>query len=75
MTLCGHYHGGMVRFGRHHGLISPDFRLFPGNAYGLFRRGKSNVLVSSGCREHTIPLRIHNPREIVVIDFYLNEQE
>ena len=75
LTLCGHYHGGMVRFGRHHGLISPDFRLFPGNAYGLFRRGKSNVLVSSGCGEHTIPVRIHNPREIVVIDFYLNEQE
>jgi predicted MPP superfamily phosphohydrolase len=75
LTLCGHYHGGMVRFGRHHGLVSPDFRLFPGNAYGLFCKKDSRIIVSAGCGEHTIPVRINNPREIVVVDFHLNEQE
>ncbi len=65
LTLCGHYHGGIMRFGSHRGLASPDFRLFPGNAYGLFQEGDRRVIVSAGCGEHTIPLRIHNPREIV----------
>ena len=36
LVLCGHYHGGVMRIGRHHGLISPDLRIFPGNAYGMF---------------------------------------
>ena len=65
LTLCGHYHGGIMRFGEHRGLISPDLRLFPGNAYGRFQTGEKQVIVSAGCGEHTIPLRIHNPREIV----------
>lgn len=68
LTLCGHYHGGVMRFGRHHGLISPDFRLFPDNAYGLFERAGRFCVVSAGCGEHTIPVRIHNPREIVSIE-------
>ena len=68
MTLCGHYHGGVMRFGAHHGLISPDFRLFPGDAYGLFQQEGKYCIVSSGCGEHSIPVRIHNPREFVVAD-------
>ena len=65
LTLCGHYHGGVMRFGKHRGLISPDLRLFPGNAYGCFSSGDKHVIVSSGCGEHTIPFRICNPREVV----------
>ena len=68
LTLCGHYHGGVMRFGAHHGLVSPDFRLFPGNAYGLFRQEGKYCIISSGCGEHSIPVRIHNPRELVVAD-------
>ena len=67
LTLCGHYHGGILRFGEHRGLISPDFRLFPREAHGLFRRGDSCVIVSAGLGEHTLPLRLHNPRELVTI--------
>ena len=65
LTLCGHYHGGVMRIGKHRGLVSPDLRLLPGNAYGLFRKDRKNIIVSSGCGEHTIPVRIGNPREIV----------
>lgn len=65
LTLCGHYHGGVMRLGPHRGLVSPDLRLFPGNAYGLFQHGQKTTIVSAGCGEHTIPIRIGNPREIV----------
>ena len=68
VTLCGHYHGGVVRLGEHRGLVSPDFRLFPGDVHGLFRRGGKSVIVSAGLGEHTLPLRICNPRELVVLD-------
>lgn len=72
LTLCGHYHGGIMRFGDHHGLVSPDFRLFPGNAYGLFEENGRHCIVSSGCGEHSIPVRIHNPREIVLVELDVN---
>ena len=65
ITFCGHYHGGVMRIGKNRGLISPDLRVFPGNAYGIFPNQGKYVIVSSGCGEHTIPLRIRNPREIV----------
>ena len=67
LSLFGHNHGGIFRLGEHSGLISPGFRLFPGDVYGHFQiRGKHGI-ISSGCGEHTIPVRIHNPREIVGI--------
>lgn len=68
LTLCGHYHGGIMRFGMHRGLISPDLRPFPGKCYGLFEEDGRYGIVSSGAGEHTIPLRIRNPREAVFID-------
>lgn len=67
LTLCGHYHGGILRFGEHRGLVSPDFRLFPREAHGLFERGAGRVIVGAGLGEHTLPLRLHNPRELVTI--------
>ena len=67
LTLCGHYHGGILRLGRHSGLISPEFRPFPSNVYGHFQKEDKHGIISSGCGEHTIPLRIHNPREVVGI--------
>ena len=73
LTLCGHYHGGIIRFGKHTGLISPDLGLFTGKAYGLFQKDGKSVIVSSGCGEHTIPVRIHNPREIVTAEIHVND--
>ena len=72
VTLCGHYHGGVWRFGKHRGLISPDFRLFP-RAHGLFRKDGRNVIISAGLGEHTIPVRIHNPRELVILELSVKE--
>ena len=67
VTLCGHYHGGVLRFGEHRGLVSPDFRLLP-RAHGLFRKNGKSVIIGAGLGEHTIPVRIHNPRELVILE-------
>lgn len=68
LILSGHYHGGVVRLGRHIGLTSPQYLLFPPFCCGDFHKGDSHMLVSAGLGEHTIPVRIHNPRELLVID-------
>ncbi len=67
LTLSGHYHGGIMRLGEHRGLISPEFRLFPNDVFGRFETGGKHAIISSGCGEHTLPVRLCNPREIVGI--------
>lgn len=67
LTLSGHYHGGVAGIGKR-GLISPDFRIFPDNCRGCTEKDGTYRIVSAGCGEHTVPFRINNPRELVVID-------
>lgn len=67
LTLCGHFHGGVLRFNEHLGLVSPMFRLFPRFCCGDFYQGEQCVLISGGLGEHTIRMRIHNPREILTV--------
>lgn len=69
VVLSGHYHGGVVRFpfwGK--GIISPRFKLFPKYDGGKYVTGASTMIVSRGLGMHTIPLRMFNPAEIVVLD-------
>lgn len=83
LTLCGHNHGGIIRLGKHRGLISPNLRPFSKTCYGhhIFHErdldGKTvkhehHVIVSAGTGEHTFPLRINNPRELVIVDLGIN---
>ena len=60
---------GILRFGENHGLTCPQYLLFPPYCCGRFQSGKSTMLVSAGLGEHTIPIRLHNPRELLVIEF------
>lgn len=68
LTLCGHYHGGVMRIGKNAGFISPDPGLFPQNAHGMIRRGEKATIISAGLGEHTIPVRIRNPRQLVAAE-------
>lgn len=68
LTLCGHYHGGIVRMDDHKGLIAPDFELMSPRCYGHYSKEGRHVLISAGMGEHTIPVRIHNPRELLLVD-------
>ncbi|MDO4648229.1 MAG: metallophosphoesterase [Eubacteriales bacterium] len=67
LTVSGHYHGGILRLGQHMGALSPQFHPFPKYCCGDFRNGEQAALVSAGLGEHTLPVRIHNPRELLVI--------
>ena len=69
LILSGHYHGGILRFNENHGLTCPQYLLFPPYCCGRFQSGKSTMIVSAGLGEHTIPIRLHNPRELLVIEF------
>ena len=69
LSLSGHLHGGIVRLPFIGGLISPQIRLFPKYDRGLYELNEKKLIVSAGLGEHTIPLRIHNPAELVIIDF------
>ena len=75
MILSGHYHGGVVRLTEHHGLSSPQYLLLPPFCCGDFHRGEQHMFVSAGMGEHTISLRIHNPRELLVIDIKPSEKK
>ena len=71
LILSGHYHGGILRFDENHGLVSPRILPpFPAFCCGRFSRDGQNMLVSAGMGEHTIPVRIHNPRELLIIKLH-----
>lgn len=67
LTLCGHYHGGVVGLPKNRGLISPTFELFPSGVRGRIRKEGKTLITSGGLGEHTIPVRIRNPRELVCL--------
>ncbi len=70
LVLSGHVHGGVARvpfWGK--GIISPGYRLFPRYDGGIFREGKSVMVLSRGLGMHTIPVRLFNPGELWVVDF------
>lgn len=68
VTLCGHYHGGVMLLGRRIGAVTPDYHVLSPRCCGIRSKGSSHVIVSAGLGEHTIPLRIHNPRELTILD-------
>lgn len=68
LVVSGHVHGGIMRLPVLGGVLSPSLTLFPKYDGGRFERGKSTMILSRGLGSHTLPLRIFNPGELVVID-------
>lgn len=67
LVLSGHYHGGLVRFPRLGGLISPDLKLFPKYCVGRYQKDQTDLIVSAGCGSHGVNIRLFNKPEVVVI--------
>lgn len=69
LTVSGHYHGGVVRSpftGR--ALLSPYGYPFPKFGVGIKELSEDRyIIASAGLGDHSIPLRIFDPRELVVI--------
>lgn len=68
LTLSGHVHGGVMRLPFLGGVLSTSFRLFPKYDGGLFTIESRKMIVSRGLGSHTVPIRIWNPAELVIID-------
>lgn len=67
LILSGHVHGGVMRLPFIGGVISPSFRLFPKFDGGIFKDKDATMILSRGLGMHTIPIRIFNPGELIVI--------
>ncbi len=67
LTVSGHVHGGLMRLPFFGGFISPRLRLFPHYDGGRFEEGNSTMILSRGLGTHTLPIRIFNPGELVVL--------
>ena len=69
LTVSGHYHGGVVRSpfsGR--ALLSPYGYPFPKFGVGIKELAPERyIIASAGLGDHSIPLRVFDPRELVVI--------
>ena len=68
LTLSGHVHGGVVRVPGWKGVISPRCVLFPKYDGGRFSEFSKEMIISRGLGMHTIPFRMFNPGELVVIN-------
>ena len=67
LILSGHNHGGVMRLGDTKSLLSPYGYPLPKYGYGHFQKDDKHLIITSGLGEHTIPMRIHNPLEAVLI--------
>lgn len=70
LILSGHYHGGVILLDKHRGVITPDYQIFSPYCCGLYEREETAMIISAGIGEHTIPVRIHNPRELTEITIF-----
>lgn len=68
LTLSGHYHGGVVLLGKKRGLATPDFHIFSEYCCGIRSSNTFSMIVSAGLGEHSVPVRIFNPRELTIVD-------
>lgn len=64
MVFSGHVHGGAVRLPFIGGLLSPERKFFPKYSKGVYKSGKTAMIVSGGIGK----LRIFNPPEIVCLE-------
>lgn len=67
LVLSGHVHGGIMRLPWLGGVLSPSLRLFPKYDGGLYQEGKSRMVLGRGLGSHTIPIRIFNPGELIMV--------
>lgn len=67
LSLCGHYHGGLVRIPGIGSLISPQFQFFPQYDGGNYEIEGKHVMVSRGLGTHTFHIRIFNRAELLVV--------
>ena len=74
MILGGHYHGCVVQLPGIGGVISTNFTLFPKYSGGIYQEGEQTAVVSRGLGTHSVPLRLWNWPELIVLELSGNER-
>jgi predicted MPP superfamily phosphohydrolase len=67
LVLAGHLHGGMVRIPKWRGVLSPQWEWFPKYSGELTKEKNHAIIVSRGLGNHTVPIRLFNKAEVVII--------
>lgn len=67
LFLCGHTHGGQIRFPLIGALYAPSQALFPRLQRGIYTLEHGPVYISSGIGYSVIPIRFLNPSEMTYI--------
>jgi len=70
LTLCGHTHGGQVRFPFLPVLFAPRQGILPKYGFGAYKENRAQMLISKGIGATDFPLRFYNRPEIAVITLY-----
>jgi hypothetical protein len=68
LIFSGHAHGGQFRFPFIGGLLAPDQGFFPKYDSGLYRLGKTIMIVSRGLGNSVFPFRLFNGPELIVVE-------
>ena len=74
LILGGHYHGCVVQLPWIGGVISTNFTLFPKYSGGIYQEGEQTAVVSRGLGTHSVPLRLWNWPEPIVLELSGNER-
>ena len=74
LILGGHYHGCVVQLPGIGGVISTNFTLFPKYSGGIYPEGEQTAVVSRGLGPHSVPLRLWNWPELIVLELSGNER-
>jgi predicted MPP superfamily phosphohydrolase len=68
LVLSGHAHGGQFRVPFLGGLVAPNQGLFPQYDGGVYKSGKTTMIVSRGIGNSAFPFRINNRPELVIVE-------
>ena len=74
LILGGQYHGCVVQLPGIGGVISTNFTLFPKYSGGIYQEGEQTAVVSRGLGTHSVPLRLWNWPELIVLELSGNER-
>lgn len=72
LVFTGHAHGGQFRFPFTNGLFAPGQGFFPKYTSGIFEQNGTNMIVSRGIGKSSIPFRINNRPELIVVTLKSN---